>query len=128
MPCDGSYMNPTHEELNGSRALTLLDELDGKPFDRHNWSGYHPKAYNHALRGPEFHASVATLCQRLQSTDVSKYSLELQMWWRDHLVADRKRAEQSLKDATTDAQRRAAIAKLTPHERRLLGLPAGERP
>lgn len=36
---------------------------------------------------------TSELCSKLKTTDVTKYSLELQMWWRDHQEADRNRID-----------------------------------
>ena len=96
MPCDSSYMNATPLEIRLSRAQCLLDELDGKKWDRHSWDGYHDKVYNLGKELLETAANsvVATLCARLQKVDVTKYSLEMQIWWRDHRKADVERMKQ----------------------------------
>jgi len=65
---------------------------------------------------------VAELCQKLQNVDISEYSLEMQMWWRDHQKADKARIERELKEARTRAAKAAALAKLTEYEKALLGL------
>jgi hypothetical protein len=104
-----------------SKVACLLDELDGKKtINRDRWDGYHPRVYNNHKVDAD--AMVAELCSRLQKVNVRKCSLEMQIWWRDHQEADRKRAKASMKKAKTEKQRRAALAKLTPHERRLLRL------
>jgi hypothetical protein len=43
-------------------------------------------------------------------------------WWEEHKRRDRKRIEQDLREADRRSARAAAIAKLTPFERCLLGL------
>lgn len=40
---------------------------------------------------------VSNLCHRLSSTDVTKYSLEMQIWWRNHQQADIIRIEKEEK-------------------------------
>jgi hypothetical protein len=103
-----------------SKVACLLDELDGKKrINPDHWRGYHPRVYN---RRPDADAMTAELCSRLQSVDVSACSLEMQMWWRDHKEADKAKAKATMAKAKTTAQRQAALAKLTPHERKLLGL------
>ena len=103
-----------------SKVACLLDELDGKKrINRDHWRGYHPRVYNERVDADEM---TAELCSRLQGVDVSQYSLEMQIWWRDHQEADKRRTKARLAKAKTDKQRKAAIAKLTPHERKLLGL------
>jgi hypothetical protein len=43
-------------------------------------------------------------------------------WWAAHLVADSLREEEERQEKKAKADREAALAKLTPQERRLLGL------
>lgn len=120
MPCNSDHLRATHKEREMSRVACLLDELAGKKkINRDHWDGYHPRVYNQRV---DADAMTAELCSRLQEVDVSDYSLEMQIWWRDHKAADKKRAEAAIAKAKTDKQKRAALAKLTPHERKLLGL------
>jgi len=121
MPCDSSYMEADSIERELSKVACLLDELDGKPINRDHWRGYHPAVYcrRQSIDGDEM---VATLCERLQSVDVRDYSLEMQIWWRDHQAADKARIETELAMAKRDEEKEAAIAKLTPYERNLLGI------
>lgn len=120
MPCDCSHLEATHKEREMSRVACLLDELDGKKkINRDHWNGYHPRVYSQRV---DADAMTAELCARLQGVDVGDYSLEMQMWWRDHQEADKKRAKDAVEKAKTEKQKKAAIAKLTPHERKLLGL------
>jgi hypothetical protein len=120
MPCDSSYMEANGLEIRLSQVACLLDELDGKEIDQHHWRGYHPLVYCRLrLDGDKM---VAALCKRLQSVDVKDYSLEMQIWWRDHQAADKARVEAELAAATDAKAKEAAIAKLTPHERKLLGI------
>lgn len=67
-------------------------------------NGYHPNVYNKPVNGDKL---VAELCAALMITDVTKYSLEMQIWWRDHQAADRERIareKRDLKDARTKQQ------------------------
>lgn len=118
MPCNSDYLAANGREIELSRVACLLDELEGRKFSKSDWAGYHPKVYN---QNPNGDAMVAKLCTALQTADVSKYSLEMQMWWRDHQKADKQRIAQEVKTAKSEAARKAALAKLTPHERKLLG-------
>jgi hypothetical protein len=106
-------------EIRLSRVACLLDELDGKEIDQHHWRGYHPSVYSQRVDGDKM---VAKLCERLQSVDVKDYSLEMQIWWRDHKAADKARIKSELAAAKDAKAKKAAIAKLTPHERKLLGI------
>lgn len=121
MPCNSDYMEPVSYEIELSRVACLLDELDGKKtINKSHWEGYHPKVYNNQrLDGDKL---VALLCKRLQNINVSKQSLEMQIWWRDHQLADKKRLEKELKAKKNQADKEKALKKLTPYERKLLGL------
>ncbi len=90
MPCDCSHLEASSLEREISEVACLLDELDGKPVESSHRRGYHPRVYNKVTR--ELGDSLtAELCSRLKTTDVTRYSLEMQMWWRDHQAADRKK-------------------------------------
>ncbi len=119
MPCNSDYMNPSEREIAASRVMCLLDELAGIPFNDKEWSGYHDDIY-----GTNFNLNnlVTVLCGKLQNTDVSKYSLEMQTWWRDHQKADKIRVKKELEEKKTKSAKQAALDKLTVYERRLLGL------
>lgn len=122
MPCDSSHMSATTKETELSKVACLLDELDGKPIVRSYWSGYHPSIYNRPASSERADEMVAELCSRLQVVDVTTFSLELQMWWRDHQAIDKARIEHEMARQKSDEERQAALAKLTDYERRLLGL------
>src|SRR5262245_51999410 len=97
-------MNPNEYEKEMSHVLCLLDELEnGVPEGgwqkSSNWQGYHPRVYSTFISRSTCDRLVRELCTRLQSVDVTKYSLELQMWWRDHQEADRARLEDTLRRA-----------------------------
>lgn len=119
MPCNSDYMEASGKEVELSRVACLLGELDGKPIDKSHWRGYHPAVYNKQVNGD---ALVSELCERLQSVDVQKHSLEMQIWWRDHQASDKARIEHELACKRNAEDREAAMAKLTPRERNLLGL------
>jgi hypothetical protein len=120
VPCNSDYMEADGLEIALSQVACLLDELDGKgPINPSHWRGYHPSVYNRRADGD---ALVAKLCKKLQGKDVTKYSLEMQIWWRDHQEADRARVKKEIAEAEAKKQRDAAMEKLTPHEKRLLGL------
>jgi hypothetical protein len=119
MPCNSDYMDASGKEIALSQVACLLDELRGKPINREHWRGYHPAVYNKGLDGDSL---VSELCAKLQNEDVTKYSLEMQMWWRDHQEADAKRLEAEMQSQKSKADRQAALEKLSPYERRLLGL------
>lgn len=122
MPCNSDYMEASGYEKAMSQVACLLDEINGKPIDRSHWGGYHPRIYSRGVSKAEADAMVARLCSFLRDADVMRYSLEMQMWWRDHLKADEARIERERREVDAAAERNAALAKLTPEERKLLGL------
>jgi hypothetical protein len=119
MPCDSSHLEATSVEREMSQVACLLDELDGKKINSQHWRGYHPRVYSQRV---DCDKMVAKLCKRLQSVDVKDYSLEMQIWWRDHQAADKARVEAELAKAKDAKAKKAALAKLTPHEKKLLGI------
>lgn len=120
MPCNSDHMQANGREKEASKVASLLDELAGQPLNKRHFQGYHPDIYSKRF---DLTNLTALLCSALQETDVSKRSLEMQMWWRDHKEADALRiaAEVESKEAQGE-EREAALAKLTPYERSLLGL------
>jgi hypothetical protein len=127
VPCTYDEPEPDARQIYLSQALCALDELDGKKFDPAWWrNGCYPRAGT--MSATEANNLVANLCSRLQdieSSFLSNYSLELQMWWRDHQKDDTKRIREEILKHKQDADRRAALAKLTPYERKLLGFNQG---
>lgn len=120
MPCHSEYMNATGKEVALSQVACLLDELNGKPkIDKSHWIGYHPKIYGKQIDGD---ALIAELRDRLITEDVTKYSLEMQMWWRDYQREKKYQLERELQKQRTEKEKAAALAKLSKHERKLLGL------
>jgi phage-related minor tail protein len=114
-------MEPTNYEKNISMVAYLLDEINGVAVKTRDYaSGMHPLVYGKATK--ELGDSLTDkLCTILRQTDVSKYSLEMQIWWRDHQIADKKRIESDLKNKQKAEDREKALSKLSPYERKLLG-------
>jgi len=116
-------MDPNDLEKKLSKVMCLLEELDGKEIDESYWDGYHPEIYNKNVSRAQGNRLVSELCKRLQSVkNITKYSLELQMWWRDHKAADKARLKEELEEAKSKQARVIAMAKLTPYEKEILGL------
>lgn len=122
MPCDSSHMQASRIEVELSRVYQLLDELDGIPIRRAAWDGYDERAYNHATR-EKLDEMTRLLCAKLTARgDVGGYSLELQLWWREHQRADAARVLRETADAERQQLRSAGLAKLTGSEAAALGL------
>ena len=122
MPCNSDYMEATGKERQMSRVACLLDELAGKQWDKSAYDGYHKAVYSQGLGKAQCDAMVDKLCRKCQAIDVTKQSLELQLWWRDHQAADKARIEMELEMAETTRKKSEALSKLTAYERKLLGL------
>ena len=125
MPCSMQDMRPEHHEVEMSRVMSCIDEIiKGGEMNRKHFRGYHPLVYQKTLIGKkEGDKLTKKLCSAIQKIeDISEYSLELQMWWRDHQEADKARLEKELKEAEEKKAKEEALKKLTKYERELLGL------
>ena len=118
-------MEPSRIEKQLSEVACLLDELNGVKFSKSNWEGYHPRVYG-GIKKADADKMVDELCSKIQKLTAHELkfhcSLELQMWWRDHQKADKKRIKQEKKELRENQLRNEALAKLTPYERKLLNL------
>jgi hypothetical protein len=122
MPCNSDYMEADRREIDLSRVACLQDEINGKAFKREYWEGYHPRVYNKGLSKTDADNMVSELCAFLSGADVAKYSLEMQIWWRDHQKADRAREEREFQARAKAEIRARVLAKLTPYEKKALGI------
>ena len=111
MPCNSDYMRATPAEELSKQLMSFLVEVGLLDCE----IGCYGEPSN-------IDAHTQMLCQFCQHNDVSQYSLELQIWWRDHMKADKARLQQERDAAKTNQQKRDAMVKLTPYERELLGL------
>ena len=118
MPCNSEYLRASSGEKTASMVACFIDETEGRSWTRADLDGYHPRVYNKPVGREELDGMVSELCSRLEGQDVTRYSLELQIWWRDHQIADAAR----LAAEATEAERQAALDKLTHRERQVLGL------
>lgn len=84
--CDG-YELPTEKVIAASRALLVIEELRGNPSPPWRWQS--PPMLMHYKEDQD--VAVAKACKMIKKVDVTQCSLELQIWWRDHQEADRKR-------------------------------------
>ncbi len=112
MPCNSDYLDPTQTELNSLKVLSFLKELKIK-------TGKFDSMYG---RKDTLDKDVQKLCSACQKIDVSKQSLELQIWWRDHQKADKKRIVKEMKLNKDNLAKEKALSKLTPYEKKLLNV------
>lgn len=92
MPCASEYMEPTLREVELSRIMSCLDELEGRTFDHKKaWQGYHHEVYCKDTSQERLDANTRILCGALKRTpkeEIRELSLELQIWWRDHQASE----------------------------------------
>lgn len=126
MPCNCDYLEPNQLEVECSRIHLLLDELDGKGAPDQSsskWRGYDGRAYNQTVTREAADKLTARLCERVgKIKDLTKYSLELQVWARDHAKYDAERMRREKKQREIQATKKAALKKLTAAEKKALGL------
>ena len=91
MPCNSDYLESNFREKNLSAVRCFLDEINGQPWEKSWLQGYHPRVYNQCVPKATADHWVRTLCAWLQRHPATDYSLELQIWWRDHQTADSER-------------------------------------
>lgn len=86
MPCTSHISDST---LAIARVMIILDELQNNitPNPRHFAEGFHQHAPLDAKK-EDADLCTAILCSILKERDVSKLSLETQIWWRDHQAHD----------------------------------------
>lgn len=125
MPCNSSYMEPNDLEINLSQVYGILDEFETGKLPENFGTGFDKRVYNKHLSTEHLDEKVAELCKRFKhssDTKIKKLSLEAQMWWRDHQLADKNRLAEERK-AKRDAKTKEALkSKLTASERKLLNL------
>lgn len=122
MPCNSDYMDATQHEKNLSVVYGLLDELKAKKLPKNFGNGYDSRIYSKNLSVEHLDEKTEELCSKLQKVNVEKYSLEMQLWWGDHQKADKERLEAEMKLHKNEKEKKAALSKLSAHERKLLGL------
>jgi len=132
MPCDSSYLKPTQREEELQRAAILLKyvyEQRGVAVPREVI-----RSAADSYGGP--FDCIPSLCEVLTSMMPSerdrllegknRTARDLANWWEEHQEADRAKA---LREANARAQaglRKSALGKLTPAEKKALGLKGQE--
>ena len=114
MPCESEYLRHTDREEESGRVLEFLKEISGEPFDHDK-----PSYYGNVATLDE---DTARLCSWCKSHDVPGQSLELQLWWKRHQKADAMREAAEHEQAERKRIAGEARNKLTPAERKALGV------
>jgi len=120
-----AYGEPTLFEHEMSRIACLRGELDGTPWLAAEWRGFHPRVYGRGLTRDQASVARAALLDSvasLSADDLAAYTLELQMWVRNERAAAEAQLAADVAAAAAAAEREAALAKLTAHDRQVLGL------
>jgi len=84
MGCNSDYLSATESEKDLSVVYGLLDELENGALPNGFGDGFDKRVYNKHLPKEHLDKKVAELCSKLKNIDVSKHSLEMQVWGRDH--------------------------------------------
>lgn len=113
MPCHVDP--PSSTELAIEALNKFLDEIGDKE-PKSEWF------FLGKCRKSNLTTMTQALCAWCRNNDVSKKSLELQIWWRDHQKEDAAKSAQRLKATRNSKIRKDALSKLTPQERKVLGL------
>ena len=127
MPCKSDYMDPTKEESNRKEVSEFLVFVDGI-LGCETPENIVKASQNAYGSGVELNDVVVLLCRILTNLSPeqqeaiiynakNKTSRHLADWWEEHQKADTKRCEEEEAE-----ERKTALAKLTPHEREILGL------
>ena len=117
MPCDSSHLEATDREEESLAIVGFLKEVG-------LFTGKYDRCYG---RVSQLDKDTRMLCAFLRTRarnfpeGIRDYSLELQLWWRDHQKADRKKAAEKKIAFARGIAKAKAIAKLTPAERKLFG-------
>ena len=122
MPCNSDYLNPNDQEIEYSKVLALLVEVETGKLPPSYGDGFFVECYNRTTK-KLLDEAVEMLCNKCQEIkDIENYSLEMQMWWRDHQKADKERLGQEIIEAQERNEKNIALSKLTDYEKNLLGL------
>lgn len=111
MPCNCDHMEPSQRENASREVLTHLYDL-----------GYETEKPGYYGRVETLDRDIAKLCSWCKSnpSEVSKQSLELQIWWRDHQKTDEKKKLAEIERQRKQAVREKALSKLTGEEKAAL--------
>lgn len=110
MPCNCDHMEPNSYEIEHAKVEAFLEELNTNILS---------KCYNRPNK-VKLDNDTATLCSRLSNLDVTKYSLEMQIWWRDHQQFDKIRIQREVEIQRKHEIKKNALSKLTTEEKEAL--------
>lgn len=107
MPCVSEP--PSQSEITFEKLRSYMKETGvSEPASRKPWSQAH------------LDSMTRLMCDFCKTHDVREYSLELQIWWRDHQEWDRKRREAKQRASERERLIASALSKLTKEEKESL--------
>ncbi|MDE1830198.1 MAG: hypothetical protein KGI25_07730 [Thaumarchaeota archaeon] len=110
MPCRNDFPEPSAEEIRCSyEKLFLHDSTLAEIFCQ-------------TMQEIEQVSEGLARSGRINFTLMDRMPSRARKWWNEHKERDRQRIEAEMAAARKEASREAALAKLTPYERKLLGL------
>lgn len=115
MPCYSDYMERNAAEAESAKVIGFLKEL-----------GVEPTGPSHSYYGAPrvLDQDTAKLCAWLRKHPkrIKSLPLEIQIWWRDHQLADARHEQEERASREREAKKKAALDKLTDEDKRALGL------
>ena len=111
MPCNSDHCEPTKREHESRIIMLLLEEV-----------GMHNGVTPYYGIVSNLDRDTSDLCNFCQNNKLDNYSLELQIWCRDHQEADKSKLILEQNAIKEEQEKKDALLKLTGHERTLLGL------
>lgn len=97
MPCISYYLDPNEREVEASKVLALLEEIKTGELPTWFGNGAHHLVYKKTSQ-EMLDEHTAELCKLLSKEDVTIFSLEMQMWYREHKKADSRREAQEKRE------------------------------
>lgn len=120
-----------HIEQRLVNVLNLLEEMEGEwPKGKSHRAHFSKKIRRQGLLQirvdkptlDKFTAKLCATCKKLTPQEISKFSLELQIWWRDHQEDDIRREEEERRAQEKNKKKKIALSKLTSEEKKLLNV------
>jgi hypothetical protein len=118
MPCEYREPQKSQTELDHIKLVRIQQEID---------VGLAVKDNRNPMRAPfptkeTLDELTKKLCEHFREYGATNYSLEVQIWWRDHQIEDVERERREIAQAADAELRRRGLDKLTDEEAKALGL------
>lgn len=124
MPCNCDHLEPSAQERESSRVCQLLVKFMDSPPPWVISAAESP--YGYIWKANEATRMLCELCAELDDSVIydgkNPDARKLADWWDAHKIADAKRKEREATEVQRKIDAAAGLAKLTPAERKALGL------